>query len=281
MRAMRKLLWNGICVLLCLPMLAPLIMLFSGSLMGNNEAATVLAPIYSGAEGCADWPVIPQYPTLKGYIELLLDSPEFFAMFWNSAGYAVLSLMGQLIGISAAWSFARYRFPGKRILFAVYVVLMLMPFQVTMIGQYLTLDAFHLVDTRWAIVLPATFSSLPVFIMEKFFEALPEGILEAARIDGANEAQIFLWIGLPLGFPGLLSAMVLGFLESWGMIEQPMTFLRSQNLWPLALYLPQITDNSLSRALTASALTLIPPLMVFLCGQPYLQQGIGAMGMKE
>lgn len=105
--------------------------------------------------------------------------------------------------------------------------------------------------------------------------------MEAARIDGANEAQIFLWIGLPLGFPGLLSAMVLGFLESWGMIEQPMTFLRSQNLWPLALYLPQITDNSLSRALTASALTLIPPLMVFLCGQPYLQQGIGAMGMKE
>ena len=161
MRAMRKLLWNGICVLLCLPMLAPLIMLFSGSLMGSNEAATVLAPIYSGAEGCADWPVIPQYPTLRGYIELLLDSPEFFAMFWNSAGYAVLSLMGQLIGISAAWSFARYRFPGKRILFALYVVLMLMPFQVTMIGQYLTLDAFHLVDTRWAIVLPAAFSPLP------------------------------------------------------------------------------------------------------------------------
>ena len=100
MRAMRKLLWNGICVLLCLPMLAPLIMLFSGSLMGSNEAATVLAPIYSGAEGCADWPVIPQYPTLKGYIELLLDSPEFFAMFWNSAGYAALALMGPVVSLS-------------------------------------------------------------------------------------------------------------------------------------------------------------------------------------
>ena len=84
MRAMRKLLWNGICILLCLPMLAPVIMLFSGSLMGSNEATAVLAPIYSGSEGCVDWPLIPQYPTLKGYIELLLDSPEFFAMFWNS-----------------------------------------------------------------------------------------------------------------------------------------------------------------------------------------------------
>ena len=281
MRAIRKLLWNGICVLLCLPMLAPLIMLFSGSLMGSDEAATALAPIYSGSEGYAVWHLIPQYPTLKGYIELLLDSPEFFAMFWNSAQYAVLSLIGQLIGISAAWSFARFRFPGKRIIFALYVVLMLMPFQVTMIGQYLTLDALRLVDTRWAIILPAAFSPLPVFIMTKFFEVLPEGLLEAARIDGANELQIFLRIGLPLGFPGLLSAMVLGFLESWGMIEQPMTFLRLQRLWPLALYLPQITDTSLSRALAASATTLVPPLMVFLCGQPYLQQGIGAMGMKE
>lgn len=278
---MKKALWLGLCVILCLPMLLPLLMLLAGSLMGQDEAVKALGPVFTGADGFAHWPLLPQYPTLKGYIELMLDSPEFFAMFWNSVSYAVLSMAGQLIGIGAAWAFARYRFPMKKLLFSAYIALMLMPFQVTMVGQYLALDRFQLIDTRLAIILPLAFSTFPVFIMTKFFEAIPNSMLEAARIDGAGEFRIFLSIGLPLGVPGLLSAMVLGFLEAWGMIEQPMTFLRSQNLWPLSLYLPEITGDSLGWALSASALTLIPPLLVFLCGQRYLVQGISTMGIKE
>ena len=249
--------------------------------MGKDEAIKAFGPVLSSADGYAHWPLLPQYPTLRGHIELMLDEPEFFVMFWNSMSYAVLAVLGQLIGVGAAWAFSRYEFPLKKVIFAMYIALMLMPFQVTMIGQYLQLDSFHLMDTRWALILPLAFSTLPVFILTKFFEAIPEGVLEAARIDGANEGIIFLKIGLPLSIPGLLSAGVLGFLESWGMIEQPMTFLRSQRLWPLSLYLPQVTENSMGRALAASAITLLPPLLVFLCGQKYLVQGIGTMGMKE
>lgn len=278
---MKKVFWLGLCALVCLPMLLPLWMLLSGSLMGQNEAVKALGPVFSGANGYAHWSLLPRYPTLKGHIELMLDSPEFFAMFWNSAAYAVLSLTGQLVGVGAAWAFARYRFPLKKLLFSGYIALMLMPFQVTMVGQYLALDGFHLIDTRLAIILPLAFSTLPVFIMTKFFEAVPDGVLEAARIDGASEWLAFLRAGLPLGIPGLLSAMVLGFLEAWGMIEQPMTLLRSERLWPLSLYLPQITGESLGWALSASAITLIPPLLIFLCGQRYLEQGIGTMGIKE
>lgn len=279
---MKTAVWIFLCAVLCLPMLLPLFMLFSGSLMGQNEAVKALGPVFSGADGYAYWPLLPQYPTLKGHIELMLDSPEFFAMFWNSASYAVLSLIGQaVIGGSAAWAFARYRFPLKKLLFVIYIALMLMPFQVTLVAQYLSLDAFRLIDTRWAIILPLAFSTFPVFIMTKFFEGVPESVLEAARIDGAGEWSAFLRIGLPLGIPGLLSAIVLGFLEAWGMIEQPMTLLRSQRLWPLTLYLPQITGESMGKALAASALSLIPALLIFLCGQRYLEQGIGTMGMKE
>lgn len=278
----KKVSWFGLCALVCLPMLLPLWMLLSGSLMGQDEAVKALGPVFAGADGYAYWPLLPQYPTLRGYIELMLDSPEFFAMFWNSASYAVLSLIGQaVIGGSAAWAFARYRFPMKKLLFVFYIALMLMPFQVTLVAQYLSLDAFDLIDTRWAIILPLAFSAFPVFIMTKFFEAVPESVLEAARIDGAGEWLTFLRVGLPLGIPGLLSAMVLGFLEAWGMIEQPMTLLRSQRLWPLTLYLPQITGESMGRALAASGLALAPALLVFLCGQQYLEQGIGTMGIKE
>ena len=281
MRRIGKVLWIGICALLCLTMLFPLAMLLAGSLTGSDEAVKALGPVFSGAEGYAAWPIVPQYPTLKGYIELMLDSPEFFAMFWNSALYTALSLLGQMVGVGAAWAFARYRFPLKKVFFALYVALMLMPFQVTMIGQYMSLDALRLIDTRWAVILPMAFSTLPVFIVTRFFEAVPESVLEAARIDGAGELRIFLQIGMPLGFPGILSAAVLSFIEVWGMIEQPMTFLRSERLWPLSLYLPQITGDSLGWALTASAIALLPPLLVFLCGQRYLQQGIGTMGLKE
>ena len=213
MRGLGKALWAGLCALLCLIVLFPLGMLLAGSLMGSDEALKTLGPVFSGAEGYATWPLLPQYPTLRGYIELTLDSPEFFAMFWNSIVYAGLSLLGQLVGVGAAWGLARYRFPFRKAIFALYVFLMLMPFQVTMIGQYLSLDALHLMDTRWAIILPAAFSTLPVFIMARFFEAVPGSVLEAARIDGAGESRIFVRIALPLGFPGLLSAMVLGFIE--------------------------------------------------------------------
>ena len=278
---MKKALWIGLCAIVCLPMLMPLIMLLAGSLMGKDEAVRALGPVLSSADGFAAWPLLPKYPTLQGHIELMLDEPEFFVMFWNSMAYAVLAVLGQLIGVGAAWAFSRYKFPLKKLIFAVYIALMLMPFQVTMIGQYLQLDSLRLIDTRWALILPLSFSTLPVFIMTKFFEAIPEGILEAARIDGAGEGMVFLKIGLPLSVPGLLSAAVLGFLESWGMIEQPMTFLRTQRLWPLSLYLPQVTEGDLGRALAASAITLLPPLLVFLCGQRYLVQGIGTMGMKE
>ena len=281
MRGLGKAIWTGLCAMLCLAAMFPLGMLLTGSLMGGGEALKTLGPAFSRTAGYASWPLLPQYPTLRGYIELMLDSPEFFAMFWNSIVYAVLSLLGQLVGVGAAWAFARYRFPFRKAIFALYIFLMLMPFQVTMIGQYLTLEALKLMDTRWAIILPAAFSTLPVFIMARFFEAIPESALEAARIDGAGEARIFLGIALPLGFSGLLSAMVLGFIEVWGMIEQPMTFLRAQNLWPLSMYLPQITEDSLDWAMTASAIALMPPLLVFLCGQRYLVQGIGSMGLKE
>lgn len=281
MRGLGKGLWAGLCAMLCLAPMFPLGMLLTGSLMGGGEALKTLGPVFSRAAGYASWPLLPQYPTLRGYMELMLDSPEFFAMFWNSIVYAVLALLGQLVGVGAAWGLAHYRFPFRKAIFGLYVFLMLMPFQVTMIGQYLALDALQLMDTRWAIILPTAFSTLPVFIMTRFFEAIPESALEAARIDGAGEGRIFLGIALPLGFSGLLSAMVLGFIEVWGMIEQPMTFLRSQNLWPLSMYLPQITQDSLGWAMTASAIALLPPLLVFLCGQRYLVQGIGSMGLKE
>ena len=260
----------------------PLAFLLGGSFMGTQEVLQKLGPVLGDMKGFASWSLIPQYPTLRPYVELLLDSPQFFVMFWNSVRLTAGVLFGQMIvGVPAAWGFARYDFPGKGALFTLYIVLMLMPFQVTMVSNYLVLNRLSLLDTHMGIILPAVFSTFPVFIMYRFFRGIPRSLIESARLDGASEWQIFWRIGLPLGSAGVMSAMVLSFLECWSMIEQPMTFLKNRSLWPLSLYLPDIAADRAGLALAASVTALIPAILVFLYGQTYLEQGIIAAGVKE
>lgn len=260
----------------------PLWMLLSASFMGSREMVHNLAPVLSEEAGYAHWPILPQYPTLKLYVELLLDAPEFFTMFWNSCKQVFPIVVGQIvIGAPAAWAFARFRFRGKGVLYALYIILMLMPFQVTMVSSYFVLDRLGLMNTVWAIILPGAVSTFPVFLMIRFFAAIPSALTEAASLDGAGAWQIFIHLGLPLGVPGILSAVVLGFLEYWNALEQPMTFLKDQTLWPLSLYLPTVTAENAGASLAASVIMLTPALLIFLFGQKYLEAGIAASGMKD
>ncbi len=258
--------------------------------MGQNELNDLLGAVLTSDSSSASgqtvnyvsWRVLPVYPTLKSYVKVLLDSPEFFVMFWNSVKITAGVLAGQvLVGVPAAWGFARYRFPGKNMLFMVYVALMMMPFQVMMLSNYLVLDQMALLDNLWGITLPAVFSTFPVFIMYRFFESIPEALMESARLDGAGELLIFFKIGIPLGSSGIISALVLGFLEYWNLIEQPMAFLKTKSLWPLSLYLPQIDMAQTGKAFAVSVLVLIPAVIVFLAGQDYLEQGIISTAIKE
>ena len=282
MRRLKKGLLLLFLIILAVAVWFPLAFLLGGSFMGTQEVLQKLGPVLGDMKGFAAWSLIPQYPTLRPYVELLLDSPQFFVMFWNSVRLTAGVLFGQMIvGVPAAWGFARYDFPGKGALFTLYIVLMLMPFQVTMVSNYLVLNRLSLLDTHMGIILPAVFSTFPVFIMYRFFRGIPRSLIESARLDGASEWQIFWRIGLPLGSAGVMSAMVLSFLECWSMIEQPMTFLKNRSLWPLSLYLPDIAADRAGLALAASVTALIPAILVFLYGQTYLEQGIIAAGVKE
>lgn len=260
----------------------PAVFQIIGSITGKGELLEGLAPALSGTEGYIHIPVLPLYPTLRAYVEVLLDSPEFFIMFWNSVKLAVGILAGQiLISVPAAWGFAKGNFPFRKPLFHLYLLLMMMPFQVLMLPEYLVLDQLRLLDTHMGIILILLFSPFPVFLMYQFFQGIPKEVLEAARLDGASGWQIFLHIGCPLGMPGIASAMILGFLEYWSLIEQPMTFLKTKPLWPLSLYLPDIELSQAGPAFAASVITMVPAILVFLAGQDYLERGIVAAAMKE
>lgn len=260
----------------------PLWFVITGSFMGSDEFTRNFSSVLNDTGGKVSWPILPLYPTLRAYVELLLDTPRFFVVFWNSCKQVFPSLMGQLIiAVPAAWSFARFDFRGKKAIFTLYMILMIMPFQVTMVSTYLVLDRIRLLDSHLSIILPAAFSTFPVFIMVKFFKSIPASLMEAASIDGAGEWKIFLKIGLPMGRGGILSAMILGFLELWNAIEQPLNFIKTTKLWPLTLYLPGISAEKAGVSLVASVIMLLPALLLFLYGQKYLEQGIMASGLKE
>ena len=279
---MKKWLTGLILVFIAFFIWIPLWMLLSGTIMGSAELSENLAPVLEGGEGTAVWPVIAQYPTLQAYVELLLDTPQFFTVFWNSCRQVFPVVIGQIfLGAPAAWAFARFNFRGKKLLYTLYIVLMLMPFQVTMVSSYLVLNKLRLIDTVWAVILPGAASTFPVFIMTHFFMAIPETVMEAAAVDGASPFQIFAWLGIPLGASGILSAIVLGFLEYWNAMEAPQAFLKNQALLPLSLYMANITADNAGVSLIASLITLTPPLLIFLSGQKYLEQGIISSGMKN
>lgn len=262
--------------------LAPVFMVFIGSFMGHEEIKITFADAIENGKGMASFSVIPMSPTGEAFYELFVYTPKFFVMFWNSCKQVVPVLAGQLaISVPAAWAFARFRFRCRKLLFILYIILMVMPFQVTMVSNYLVLNKLSLLDTHLAIILPGIFSAFPVFIIQRFFSFIPESVLEAARIDGASEFRIFLQIGVPLGGSGILSAMILGFMEYWNAIEQPLTFLRDKTLQPLSLFLPNITGDGAGISMAASVIIIIPSVLIFIAGKERLVEGIAAMNLKE
>lgn len=264
--------------LLALMVWWPVWYLVMGALQSPEELALTVEPALSGS-GEAIYTVLPAWPTLWPLIALLLDSPGFWDTFWNTVLLSAPQVLGQLlVATPAAWALSRLRFRGRKALTVLYILLMIMPFQVTMTPNFLVLDALGLMDTVWAVILPGIFAAFPVFLMLRFFDGIPRELLDSASLDGANHWQVFWHIGLPLGRPGILAAMVLTFLESWSAVEQPLTFLQNERWHPLSLRISQMEP---AQAMGAGLVALIPAVLVFRWGQKYLELGIGSGTMEQ
>ena len=279
---MKKVLITLLLAILLFLIVFPIWIAVTGTFSAQWELEKNLSPVFLDAEGYAKWTVLPSAPTLRSLVEVLLDSPGFFVMFWNSVSISLFILMGQLlVDVPAAWALAHFPIKGKKTVLNLYIILMLMPFQVLMFPQYLVLNNLRILDTLGAVILPAVFSTFPVFLLHRFFQAIPREILEAARLDGASELRVFLEIGIPMGTPGILTVCILTFLDSWNMIEQPMTYLKTRSLWPLSLFLPEIGIEEMGVGFGAAFLMLVPALLLFLGCQEYLEQGIAMSGGKD
>ena len=174
---------GGAALLLLLPamlVIGPILLLLSGSLMDRWEMGKYIGTVFTEGREFIRWKLMPDYPSFANYKKLLFETPQFFILFWNSMKLAACILLGQLLlAVPSAWGFAVYPVKGSSLLFALYVVLMLMPFQVTMLSSYLVLSQLSLLNSHQAIILPAVFSTFPVFVSYGGFKGIQPQMLEA------------------------------------------------------------------------------------------------------
>lgn len=233
----------------------------------------ILGPFFQVLQGA----LFPQGTgfSLEAVYKVFLATPEYLLVFWRTIALCALMVGGQVVlSVLAGLGFAKYDFPGKKLWFFLLLVVMVLPLQVTLVPNFRILGTLNLLDTQWALVLPALFAPLGTFLMTQSFRAVPDEILEAAQLDGASTFTILWRILVPCGKNGLACVIVLTFLEAWNMVEQPMAYLKDSAQYPLSVSLATTGARDQVVQLACCLLALLPPLLLFLGLHKELVQGI-------
>lgn len=267
--------------------LAPIILTISNSFMASSEISANYGSIFATTDTGGkvfisekvNLKFIPDMVSASQYITVLLKSPEYLLKFWNSVILVGPIVVFQLmVACLASYGFARYRGRLREVIFFSYIILMLMPYQVTLVPNYLVSSWLGLLDSYWAIWLPGIVSPFAVFLLTKFMRRIPTSVIEAAEIDGAGEWQIFTKVCFPLCKGALASAAILVFIDYWNMVEQPLILLSDGEKHPLSVFLSKINAGEIGLAFAVATIYMIPTLLVFLYGEEYLVDGITYQG---
>ena len=267
--------------------LLPTVLTITNSFMTQSEITANYGQIFQNASSGAksfiaktiNLKFIPDKVSFSQYFTVLLKSPDYLLKFWNSVILVVPIVLAQLMVASiAAYGFTRWRGRVRDGIFFAYVILMLMPYQVTLVPNYLVSDWLGLLNTRWAIILPGIFAPFSVFLLTKFMRRIPVALIESAKLDGANEWHVFWDICLPQCRSALYSVAILVFIDYWNMVEQPLILLPDADMQPLSVYLSTINAGEIGIAFAVAVIYMIPGLLMFLHGEAYLVEGIAHSG---
>lgn len=255
--------------ILCLTLISllfvlPVVLTVACSFLSPQEVQRVFGPLL-GEDGTAVFGALPQGFSLMGYYEVFFATPDYLAKFWVSLLLAVGAIAGQVaISCLGGFAFAFYDFPGKRLLYGLLCLFMLIPLQVTLLPNYILLDQLGTLNTYWALLLPLAFAPLGTFLLTQIFRSVPADILHAARLDGAGTLQVLARVLLPCGKGGVSTLVVLTLIESWNMVEQPLIYLQDVGSYPLSVFLASQYMENLPFQFVCSVLSLLPLALCFL-----------------
>jgi multiple sugar transport system permease protein len=227
--------------------------------------------------------VIPASPRWQNYLDVFATIP-FSSMFLNSVLMTIGRTVGQVFFCSlAGYAFARMQFPGRHVLFGLFLAVMMVPPQMLLLPQFEIMRAMHLLNSVPALALPGMFSAFGTFLMRQFFSQLPSELEEAARLDGANPWQIYWLIMLPLSVPGMLALGILVAIWSWNDLLWPLVVNTDPEKMPLSAGLSTLQGEHLTNypvLMAGSLMASLPLIIAFIIFQRQLIQGIATTGMK-
>ncbi len=252
-----------------LVMITPLLFMFSTSLKTASQ-------VY-------DLRLIPAAPTLQNYITVLSDG-RFMRWFLNSTIVAcTVTLSNVFFDSLVGYTLAKFAFRGRQLIFLAILSTLMIPTEMLVIPWYLMSSQLGWLDSYWGIMFPGMMTAFGTFLMKQFFETVPNDFLEAARIDGLNEFQIWWKVAMPLVTPALSALAIFTFLGNWTAFFWPLIVVTSRELYTLPVGLSSFAvEQSIQweMIMTGAALATLPTLLVFLVLQRYIVRGVMLAGLK-
>lgn len=250
-------------------MITPIIFMFSTSLKPASQ-------VY-------DLRLIPASPTLDNYIAVMSNS-GFLRWFLNSAIVAVCVTVSNCFFDSlVGYTLAKFQFRGRQFVFIAILSTLMIPTEMLVIPWYLMSSQLGWLDSYWGIMFPGMMTAFGTFLMKQFFEGVPNDFLEAARVDGLNEFQIWWKVAMPLVTPALSALAIFTFLGNWTAFFWPLIVTTSKELYTLPVGLSSFAvEQSIQweMIMTGASIATLPTLLVFLLFQRYIVRGVMLAGVK-
>ncbi|MCL2386618.1 MAG: carbohydrate ABC transporter permease [Defluviitaleaceae bacterium] len=268
--------------------LFPLVVTFTNSFMSEQEITLFYRTdlsYFDVLEGIEQrfisFRLIPRDFSFAQYRMVLIDRPMFLMLLVNSVRITAPVTIGSLIiSLLTAYGFTCWKWKHKEILFFIYIVVMLMPLQAVLVPNFIVADWLGITDNQWAVILPGIFAPFGTFLLRQSMKGIPAECYEAARIDGAGELRVFLYVVMPQMKSGIAALTMLVFIEYWNVVEQAVVFLRDFDLQPLSVFLSRIADGRAGLIFAASTVYMLFPFVWLFLGQEHLEKGIELSGIK-
>ncbi len=272
-------------ILLSFILLFPIVFMLANSFMSSEEVVNnyqnQFMPSDSGQAGYAQFKLIPGFVTFIQYYEALFRRPNFLFVFWNSVIITVPIVFFQtVVAVFSGYAFAKLKFPLRNQIFFAFIVIMLMPLQVTLVPNYIVLRKLNLIGSYISVILPGAFSTFGVVLLRQYIKGIPAEYCEAAKIDGAGYLRTFTGIILPQCKGVIASVAILVFIDNWNMVEQPLVFLSDPKKHPLSVYFSYVKGLDLGISFACGVLYMVPVMLLYLYGEDYLVKGIQLSGLK-
>lgn len=219
--------------------------------------------------------------SVQAWYHVFLGTSAYWFRFWKSIFLCAGITFGHLlISILAGFGFARYRFPGRKLLLFLLLIWMILPIQTTLVPEYLILDYFGILNTEMALLLPGVLLPLGTIILTSVFQSVPNDVFDAARIDGCGVFQLLVSFAVPICKGGIACVILLSFADAWNMVEQPMAFLEEIEKYPLSVALAWRSDEEPARQMVCCLLAAMPSFLLFFFLNDDLTEGIDVRGIK-